>query len=390
MEKLNEMKKLREIGIFGIIFFTFIGMFCAANIGSIAYHFITKTIVNNNSSNAEDVFEAQYITYFVGKKTLVNFNGKMRNLLCIYEMNDVVKMTDGLCVGIMDKLPDEVIDRNITLINHFYEYLNDNNISFEVVITPIAVNKYRNQFPYSVKTYINNNLDRQVEKLKDNDIPYLDMREEIHEDGINYSEFFFKSDHHWNAQAGFYCYKKIATNVQSEFGIYLNNEISDIDKYVALKNENWYVGSWGRRTGKIFSGVDDFELLMPKYDTQVKDLATGEIGSYGELVINVDCFSDEKTKGAEDAYIYENAFPNLGDYINNYADNDMRLLVIGDSQARTVMPYLIQAFGETRFIHNEDGDKITREAIQEYHPDLVLMIFHPHNISREVSLKEFE
>lgn len=51
--------------------------------------------------------------------------------------------------------------------------------------------------------------------------------------------------------------------------------VEDPSNYRTETYEAWHLGSRGQRTGAYFSGIDDFELILPEFGTS---LERGDIG----------------------------------------------------------------------------------------------------------------
>ena len=70
-----------------------------------------------------------------------------------------------------------------------------------------------------------------------------------------------------------------------------------------------------------------------------------------------------------------------GNYNNYNAKSDKKILVIGDSMSSAVCPYIILSFQEMRYAGNWVTPVITKEQLDEWQPDIVIMMYYPNKIN---------
>ena len=189
----------------------------------------------------------------------------------------------------------------------------------------------------------------------------------MHDDGIDHYSMMYKTDHHWTTEAGFYAYGILEDYIVRKTGCQMDNRISEIKNYTVTKYKNWHLGSYGQRTGRYYAGIDDFDLIIPTFDTTIQN-DSGDMGTMQDLVINREPLSNRQYTSR---YTYDYVLGNaLGHYINLDCQNDIRILMITDSFGKAVNPYLIMGFHEIEYVYDSDVSSITPEYIEAYDPDV--------------------
>ena len=73
-------------------------------------------------------------------------------------------------------------------------------------------------------------------------------------------------------------------------------------------------------------------------------------------------------------YVFGNS---LSDYKNLDCKNDKKILIMTDSMGECVNQYLIMGFGEIKTLSDYTSEDLTAEVIQEYNPDIVILLYYP-------------
>lgn len=193
--------------------------------------------------------------------------------------------------------------------------------------------------PYSDKTSI---LDDLVSFAKENDIRYTDTREYIDEiKKYTGKDIFYKTDHHWRVETGFYMYGVLLDKLQENWNQNLNAEFyKDLENYNIYEYNNSFLGSMGRETGVLYSGLDDFTLMYPKYETNFKRSSKFTVdgewinkeGTTYESLLSIYNLKYDGSVYSSDKYGTYLDGINVEDYITNTLNpNGPRVLVICDS-----------------------------------------------------------
>ncbi len=190
---------------------------------------------------------------------------------------------------------------------------------------------------------------------------------------IDQYTMMYKTDHHWTTRAGFYAYCKLEDYLTQIFQCDVDSRIGDINNYNIEVYEKWHLGSNGQRTGIYFAGIDDFELIVPKFETTIQREKT--IGTMQELVYNRKPLQNkEYTSRYTYDYVLDAA---LGNYRNLDCKNDLKILIVTDSYGKAVNPFLIMGFSEVRFLYDRESQQLTKDYIDSYCPDIVILMYYP-------------
>jgi hypothetical protein len=369
-------KQNRQIKIMGILFAVVLFFFAiAGDLKLLRFYITDETDYNEWTANGGTWLETDYISNFLGKIQFVNMNGLVRNVLQQQEMNGVVKLNNGYLMREMDNADESVLEANALATKELEEYIASWGGNLLYVTVPYVVNKYDPQLPAGVSDYGNSNLDRMREKVEALGINSLDLREEIYEAGISQYDLWYKTDHHWSTEGGFYAYTIMANYIEEMGWADLDDSIGDMDNYDIITYDKWHLGSNGQRTGIYFAGIDDFDLILPKFETTIENLDTGDVGTLKDICLSMDALSN---RDYTSRYTYDSVMGNsAGNYYNENAQSDKKILVIGDSMSSAVCPYFILSFQEMRAAGNRKSPVLTREFLDEYQPDIVIMMYYP-------------
>lgn len=322
--------------------------------------------------------ETDIASTFFHKIQFVNFNGAVRNLLNQHEMNGVVKLNNGYLVSPYAFVENNTLEEWAENTADLQEYLDKRGTSLVYIATPETSSKYDPELPTGIEDWGNDNTDRFLECLNKAGVDTIDLREEMREDEIDHYEMMYKTDHHWNTRAGFYAFQKMEEYIVGVTGCEVDNRVSDIENYDITVYPEWHLGSNGQRTGRFYAGSDDFELFVPKFESNIQ-AESGKNGTMQEMVYDLSPLSD---KDYTSRYTYDKVLGNsIGHYINLDSENDVKVLVISDSYAKAVFPYLMMDFAEVTYQYDMDVSKITKEYIEDFDPDVVVMLYYTGHIS---------
>lgn len=371
---MSKSKKISSV-VFAIVFIVnivVIGILSFINL----VNFYVNDVVDYNEWSADlgNKFETDVATAFLGKFQFVNLNGAVRNLLGQHEMNGIVKLENGYLLSTFTKSSEEFLQScadNVVLLN---DYLSDRGAALVYASPPYTVGKYDTQLPIGVEDYGNDNIDRFMEILNAAGVDTIDFRETMRDDGIDHYKMMYKTDHHWNTEAGFYAYGILEDYIVSKTECVVDERIADISNYTVTTYKNWHLGSRGQRTGIFFSGIDDFDLILPNFESTIQN-RTGTVGTMEELIIDKEPL---KNKEYTSRYTYDWVLGrSLGNYSNLDCKNDIRILIVTDSFGKAVNPYLMMGFGEINYIYDRDASNLCPEYIEAYNPDVVILLYYP-------------
>jgi hypothetical protein len=203
----------------------------------------------------------------VNRGTYINMNGLMTNVMGQRVMNKVVKLKNNYLVESVNKW--EAVSEAQAVIN-LKNILTDSDIPFVYVSTPSKICMYDKQLPAGIIDYSNESNAVFVNKLCEGGVDVFDLHEVLHNNGLNHYSSFFKTDHHWLPTTAFWANKEILLYLEKQGQIeFLDNFYLDINNYNIETYKDVWIGSFGKRTGRYFSGMDSAQLIYPKYETNM-------------------------------------------------------------------------------------------------------------------------
>lgn len=263
------------------------------------------------------------------------------------------------------------------------EELKQEGIPLLFVQTPLKVIEDYTTLPLSVVDYSKKNTDEFLSKLKENDIEFIDLRESVKEDGLDLSTLFFKTDHHWRTETAFWATGKVAQTLNEKYDLDLDQEgiYTDLESYNQKVYEEFFLGSQGRRVGRLYAGIDDYTLITPKFETDYEvtinksDSSTTYAGIFEEAILKQSLLDEEES-------VYTNRYASYfgGDYPEVIIKNKLqkegkKVLIVKDSFALPFSAFLSTMFEETRMIDTRYFKEDLLNYIDDYQPDVVLYVY---------------
>lgn len=218
------------------------------------------------------------------------------------------------------------------------EFLDKNGVHLLYVNKPT---KYLNDgfFPgeFGEETYSNRNADKLIARLREEDIPVIDLREEIVKENKDIKDVFYRTDHHWTTPSALWATGIIAEGLNEYCGYNIDTDLYNESNYDMQTWKKCWLGEQGRKIGKTYVGLDDFTKITPAFETDytMKDKDGNYQGTFEDFILE-DTFNLQKSvyKNRSWHYSYEQK-----NSINNNADYG-KVLLLGDSFDQTTVPFL--------------------------------------------------
>jgi len=175
------------------------------------------------------------------------------------------------------------------------DYFKDINMPFSFILALSKDYEGYTTFKNGIEIYANSNLnsDKFISGLDENKVNYLDLRKSTNISDLDISNSFFKTDHHWKTETAFWAFKELVNYINLTYDINLdkNNYYTNIENYKVETLNDSFLGSIGKRMGRIYSGIDDYTLITPKFETNIKlyqgfDKKPISEGSFNDTIID--------------------------------------------------------------------------------------------------------
>ena len=324
------------------------------------------------------------------KGSYINLNGFMARAMGQRYINDRVKLDNGHLAGIANKVDVTLAAAQVTKL---FNSQTKKGKNFLFILAPSQVPKYENIMPKGLIDYSNQNADNLIETLTSNGVPVLDLREEARKDNLSHSDMFYKTDHHWKVESAFWAYQKIVYYLTDKQIIDpIPPMYTDINQYKFDIFKDLFLGSSGRRTGIFYTGLDDFTIITPKYETKIHYNAPkrniSKEGSFEDSVIDYKMLNENYfASDPYSAYAYANT--NYGIYRNPSAPCKLKLLTIHDSFARPSNTFLSLVFSEQDTLDMRDYNEKFEEYYSGFAPDILIVFINANGIKSKNTTYDF-
>lgn len=326
------------------------------------------------------------------KGTYINFNGLMAKTLRQHFMNDRAMLKNGHLGRLVSEVSSqEEIRRAADNIIRFHNAHTSQGKNFLFVMVPSQISKYEDLLPPGYTDTTNADADAFLALLDDAGVPYLDLREELQNDGISVTDAYYVTDHHWTPQTGFWAYQKMVSKLEQMGAIApVDPFYTDPENFTFETHPDSFLGSSGKRTGKYYAGVDDSVLILPNFDTDIhitvpkRNLEVQ--GRFEDVAYNTDVKYDYTNPD-----FFEDNFYGLygwGDnpithWRNETAPYNHKFLMIGESFGNvpfSLMSILFDSCDEMDMRHFEDDFP---DYYAGYQPETVILEFSIRSILSE-------
>lgn len=311
---------------------------------------------------------------------LVNFNGFMAKLLKVQGYNSDIGMyitDDGQFIYVADKTTTDY-EYKQTLSLH--KFLSSNGINMIYVNEPTKYTDdliFRNSF--GVESYSNRNMDLFLNRIRAAGINTIDLRDNIRQEGINVSDLFYRTDHHWTTSAGLWASKIMAEGLNRYCGYNVDLSIYGPENYDFKLWRSCWVGEQGRKVGITYSGLDDYTEIKPKFDTSYTFKKSDNTTFNGTFVNFID--ENVYQEGNNDLnrswhYSYKRI-----NCINNNVSKG-KVLMIADSYDHVTECFLSLGVHEidTLVLRDCEGDFKLRDYITKNGYDTVIIAYAQHMV----------
>lgn len=229
----------------------------------------------------------------------------------------------------------------------FKNYLNARQTPLLFVQLPGKVSRDDKEVNNVVDFY-NNNADRLVAGMRNYGVNVLDLREHITATGADYQALFFNTDHHWRPETGLWAAGIIAEELQYNFYQEIDASLLKPENFRKDVYQRWFMGSQGMKLTEARAVPDDISLIYPTFPVnmtiRIPSIGLEQTGGF-EVVYDMTQMQEDGRPYndlAYGAYLHSGTANHPFVQILNHSvpDRGNRILMIGDSFATTLMPFL--------------------------------------------------
>ena len=325
---------------------------------------------------------------FILKDFLLRINARLCRIagMSYIPGTSFVKKNDGMLISFSTEqdFDESDLKRNIDYLKSFVQSLEENGINYVYVNCPNKERMLADRLPLGFVNYKERDENLLVEQLlRENNIPTLDVLQRLLENYSNVQDMYYKTDHHWKVECGIEAAQYISEYLNNTYDYSIDTQKFELYNYNIEEYKQCMLGSTGNNATISFVEAEDFDLYSPKE----KNECTFQIPDYnidltGDFTIfyNKNEFDSAKNRPfyAYNFYMYSN--PPYAKIENTTIEDNHRILVIKDSFASVVIPYLAQGVKridvvEVRKELKDHFNGSVMSLIDENEYDTVLFIF---------------
>ncbi|MCM1046569.1 MAG: hypothetical protein NC417_13780 [Candidatus Gastranaerophilales bacterium] len=319
---------------------------------------------------------------FLCRLPIIEANGKILKIMGIRQISGsdpVVDMGDGYLTFIYAEAD---INEAAEEVNEFSAWLQTKDIRFLYVQAPFKVEEGTELSGYI--DYSNINADNFLTSL-DKTVDVIDLREEMQKEFNGYyKEQFFKTDHHWLPETGLWATQKIAEYLNVEYGCEIDAGIYDIENFEVEIYEDWMLGSLGKKVTLGYTEAEDLNIYYPNFENllhvNVPSLEIDVTGDFYETLIDQRILQTKRYYDWGSYWAYGYGDRGLIEIDNLKIGQDKKILMIKDSFADTVFPFLALGVSEMDIIDLRHFTGSLRGYIEEMNPDIVIFLCNPSSL----------
>ena len=296
--------------------------------------------------------------------------------------NTVAKLSTGALnfvnLGAAGQVDQEAVGRRAQATAELAAKLEVRGIHYLYIAAPQKIQRGAELLPRGLEESGNATCDAYLAELDRLGVDYLDLRPVFESNGI-YSNWFFRTDHHWKPEAAFFAWQYLSGELDLRYGYETPSILTNPNNWSTRVLDDFFLGSQGKRVGSLYAGVDDFTIYTPKFDTNLT--YTNSDGSFdrsGPFAQSV-CFPErveEREWFNGNPYTYYSG----GDYamatmVNHNNPKGPKVVLLRESFSCALAPFLALSCSEltTIDLRYYQGDLL--ETIEGLEPDLVMTMY---------------
>lgn len=265
-------------------------------------------------------------------------------------------------------------------VTQFNKYLKNKNIPFMYMQLPCKISPNNNDLPRDTPNMSNIKADEFILGLKKKNVNVFDYRKFMIQNNIDFLDNFFKTDTHWKPSLAFSATIKLLEEIKKLINIEIDEDKITIENYNKVVYPNIFLGSQGKKTGILFSGLDDFELILPKYETDYTwhglNFGLKKRGTIKEALLYPSQLCWEYNL-ANPYAVYNLLNASYTIIENHKSKSNLKILCINDSFSNPIASFLAPHFSELHFfdLRGNSSKKELFEIIDYINPDIVVMLY---------------
>ncbi|MGC2872734.1 DHHW family protein [Ihubacter sp. mB4P-1] len=288
------------------------------------------------------------------------------------ESNGVYRCKDNYLMESIAEPTEHWMKNTVASLNQFKRQHKKLNMYF--LLAPNAANILEERLPATVKMADQNQyMDQFYKEVKDCGIQPIDIRKILRKHNDEESQLYYRTDHHWTTDGAFLAYKKVVSAMKLKDNV-------EYKRYV-VKND--FRGTLASKSGFTNGKNDPLTIYMPNKD---KDYRNSVI-YYADTKTKTTEFYQLENLDTKDAYTVFGGSNHPLYTIKTPTVSDRRLLLVKDSYANSMIPFLAQNFREIivvdpRYFYDDIDDIMKAEGVTD-----VMFLYNANTFFNDNSLE---
>lgn len=318
-------------------------------------------------------FEKEWTDTQWGRKEMIELNGTVLKKLGVqtfYKDIGINVTDDGYSVGIY---PETSTDYEYDQLVSLKAFLDENDIKLLYVNQPVKyIDDQYTMDQFGKQSYVNRNADKLLSRLKKAGIDCVDIRDSMRAENKDIKSMYYKADQHMTVPAGMWATEKLAEGLNKYCDYEIDTSLYDSEKYNFTEYEDVWLGEQGRKAAATYTGLEDYTVVTPKFETHYTIKDNGESATFDDF-LEWPIFISETDlyDGPSWHYAYHRV-----DCINEDVEKG-KILVLGDSYSHVTVPFLSLGVHEldSLIIRFREDDYRLRDVIKDGGYDTVVVSY---------------
>lgn len=181
---------------------------------------------------------------------------------------DWYRLNNGMLMYSFRKSSPEELNTYANNVVKLSRYVEKQGKNFLYVELPCKAQK-EGEYPAGVPEYGNQNADEILKVLDRKSVQRMDVRDIMEKEHIKSTECFFRTDQHWKPATALWAAGEISKKLSQVDSKWKDHpEYRNLNNYQKEHYSNLFLGAIGKKIGSTYAGMDDFDMLIPKFDNQ--------------------------------------------------------------------------------------------------------------------------
>ena len=263
-------------------------------------------------------------------------------------------------------------------LQQFNQYLSQQDIDLLLFIPPCKTGALDASYRGTYQDYGGQLLNEIVQQAQIRGIDTINFQQIADEQSLTEEQLYFRTDHHWLPQSGLLGCQAISSWL-TERGYDVDFRNFDLDQYNVNYVQYPMLGSQGIKVTSAYTEVEYMPILEPLYETDltVANFTSDTVltGSIPETLYDYTMVQEPSLDSPMHYQFYSYGDQPLLQIHNNQRTDGKRILVIKDSFARVMIPYMCNMAEYVDVIDLRHFDGSLKTYLAEHTPDSVIVVY---------------